>query len=54
MNEEMREGARIALQGVKEEMNTITVEMKRKGNDEPKGFSILRGYIEDTMKGLEK
>lgn len=50
MNEDMKSGAIIALQGVKEEIDTIIAELRRKGIDEPKGFSVLKGYIEDRMK----
>jgi len=52
MNEDMKNGAIIALQGVKEEIDTITAELARKGFDEPKGFSVLKGYIEDRIKEL--
>lgn len=53
MNEDMKNGAIIALQGVKEEIDTIIAELKRKGIDEPKGFSVLKGYVEDRMKELQ-
>ncbi len=49
MNEDMKVGAILALQGVKEEIDTIVAELKRKGFDEPKGFSVLKGYVEDSM-----
>lgn len=49
MNDEMKLGAIIALQGVKEEIDTIITELKRKGFDEPKGFSVLKGYVEDRI-----
>lgn len=52
MNEEMKAGAIIALQGVKEEIDTITEELKRKGFEEPKGFSVLKGYIKDRMNEM--
>lgn len=48
----MNFGALIAYQGVKEEIQTIAVELKRKGFDEPKGFSVLKAYIEDRVKEL--
>lgn len=53
MNEDMKSGAVIALQGVKEEIDTIIAELKRKGIDEPKGLSALKGYVEDRMKELQ-
>lgn len=53
MNEYMKNGAIIALQGVKEEIDTIIAELKRKGIDKPKGFSVLKGYVEDRMKELQ-
>ena len=52
MNEEMKKGAVIALQGVKEQMAAIMTELSRKGFDKPKGFSVLEGYIEDSLKQL--
>ena len=53
MNEDMKIGAILALQGVKEEINTIIVELKRKGFDEPKGFSTLKGYVDDRINDFE-
>lgn len=53
MNEDMKNGAIIALQGVKEEIDTIIAELKRKDIDEPKGFSVLKGYVENRMKELQ-
>lgn len=52
MNEEMKLGAVIELQGVKEKINTIETELRRKGYDEPKGFSVLKGYVEDRLNEL--
>ncbi len=52
MNEEMKLGAVIELQGVKEKINTIETELRRKGIDEPKGFSVLKGYVEDRLNEL--
>jgi len=52
MNEEMKKGAVIALQGVKEEMVNIVTELNRKGFEKPKGFSALGGYVEDRMNEL--
>ena len=40
----MKNGAIIALQGVKEEMDTIVAELNRKGLDKPKEFSVLQQY----------
>ncbi len=53
MNEDMKFGAIVELQGVKEEIDTILRELKRKGFEEPKGFSVLQGYIEDRMTELQ-
>lgn len=52
MNKEMKMGMVIAYQSVKEEMNTIKAELERKNVDEPKGFSVLEGFVEDRMKEL--
>lgn len=52
MNEDMKAGGLIELQGVKEEISTIENELARKGFDEPKGFSVLKGYVEDRMNEL--
>ena len=55
MNEDMKTGALIELQGgVIEEIDTITKELKRKGLEEPKGFSVLKGYIKDRMNEMRK
>lgn len=54
MNEDMKTGALIELQGVKEEIDTITKELKRKGFEEPKGFSLLKGYIKDRMNEMRE
>lgn len=50
MKEEMKAGMLLAYQGVKEEMDNIKAEFKRKGFNEPKGFSVLYKFIEDRMK----
>lgn len=47
-----KSGMLIAYQGVKEEIDAIKEELKKKGFDEPKGFSVLRGYLEDKMNEL--
>lgn len=52
MNEDMKTGAILALKGVKEEVDTILAELNRKGFNEPKGFSVLRGNIEDRISEL--
>lgn len=52
MNEDMKLGALIELQGVKEKIDTIETELRRKGFDEPKGFSVLKGYVEDRLNEL--
>ena len=45
-------GKLLALIGVRDEINTIVAELERKGIEEPKGFSTLRGYITDRLKEL--
>lgn len=45
-------GALLALLGVNEEIKTIVTELERKGIEELKGFSTLRGYIDDRIKEL--
>ena len=52
MSEEMRRGTLLAYQSVKEEMDTIKAELQRKGFEEPKGFSVLEGFLEDNLKQL--
>ena len=42
MNDEMKKGMLLAYQSVKEEMDTIKAELKRKGIEENKGFSTDR------------
>ncbi|NSD57643.1 hypothetical protein [Enterocloster clostridioformis] len=53
VNDDMKTGGLIELQGVKEEINTIKTELKRKRFDTPKGFSVLEGYIQDRMNELK-
>lgn len=53
MNEEMKMGMLLAYQSVKEEMDTIKVELSRKGFDEPKGFSVLKGFVQDRMNDIK-
>ena len=38
MNEDMKIGAKIALEGVKEELIKVRAELKRKGYDNRRGF----------------
>lgn len=52
MSEEMKAGALIAYQSVKEEIDTIKAELKRKGFETPKGFLVLEGFVEDNIKQL--
>lgn len=52
MSEEMKLGMVIAYQSVKEEIDTIKAELSRKGFDEPKGFSVLEGFVEDNLNQL--
>lgn len=52
MSEEMKMGMMMAYQGVKEEIDTIKAELQRKGIEEPKGFSVLEGFLEDNIKQL--
>lgn len=52
MSEEMKMGMLVAYQSVKEEMDAIIAELKRKGFEEPKGFSVLSGFVEDNIKQL--
>lgn len=46
-------GMLLAYQSVKEEMDTIKAELSRKGIEEPKGFSVLAGFIEDNLRQLD-
>jgi len=52
MNDEMKKGMLLAYQSVKEEMDTIKAELKIKGIEENKGFSTLKGFIEDNIRQL--
>ena len=49
MNDDMKAGAVIALEGVREEINTILMELEQKGIDKPKGFIVLEGYVNDRI-----
>lgn len=52
MSEEMKMGMLLAYQSVKEEMSTIKAELKRKGFEEPRGFSVLEGFLNDNINQL--
>lgn len=54
MNEDMKIGAVLALEGVKEELMTVRAELRRKGFDHRKGFTTIESYIDDQMKELKK
>lgn len=45
-------GMLLAYQSLKEKMDTIKVELSRKGLEEPKDFSVLEELIEDNLKQL--
>lgn len=53
MNEDMKIGAILALQGVKEELMTVRAELRRKGFEHRKGFTTIESYIDDQMKELK-
>jgi hypothetical protein len=53
MNEDMKIGAKIALEGVKEELMKVRTELRRKGFDYRKGFTTIEAYIDDSMKELK-
>lgn len=42
-------GETVAYQAVLEELQKIEKELRRKGCDEPKGFSVLEGFIIDRI-----
>lgn len=52
MSGEMKLGMLIAYQSVKEQMDTIKAELKRKGFEEPKGFSVLEGFVNGSLHEL--
>ena len=54
MNDKMKFGYVLAMQGVKEKMHSILAELKSKGHDEPLGFSVLLGFVEDCIKDAEE
>ncbi|MDD3662271.1 MAG: hypothetical protein PHT84_00190 [Candidatus Pacebacteria bacterium] len=50
-------GMLLAYQSVKEEIDTILHELSRKGFEEPKGFSVIKAFVEDNIKeigGIQK
>lgn len=53
MSEEIKIGMLIAYQSVKEEMDTIKIELKRKGIEANKGFSVLEAFIDDNIQEIE-
>ena len=53
MSEEMKMGMLLAYQSVKEEICTIKAELGRKGIEEPKGFSVLEGFIDDSINQIK-
>lgn len=46
-------GMLLAYQSIKEEMDTIKAELTRKGFEEPKGFSVLEGFVADNIRHLK-
>ena len=53
VNEDMKIGAKIALEGVKEELIKVRAELKRKGYDNRRGFTTIEAYIDDSIKELK-
>lgn len=53
MSNDMKFGYALAMQGVKEKIDTILSELCDKGYDEPVGFSVLKGYIRDCIRENE-
>lgn len=54
MNNDMRFGYALAMQGVKEKMHSILAELKGKGFNEPIGFSVLKGFVEECIQENEE
>ena len=52
-DEYIKLGAKIALQGVKEEINNITEEMTRKGVD-TKYFEPIKAFVDDRLAESEE
>lgn len=53
INEYIELGAKIALQGAKEEINNITEEMTRKGVD-TKYFEPIKAFVDDRLAESEE
>ena len=53
MNEEMKTGMLLAYQSVKEKIYTTEAELKKKGIEENKGFSVMKAFIDDNIKQLK-
>lgn len=53
MNEDMKLGYLTAMQGVYEEIDTIITELHSKGITTPKGFSVLIGFVKNSMEGIQ-
>ena len=49
MRDEMKMGALIELQGVKEEISTIKAELLKKGINTEKGLSVIEAYVNDRI-----
>lgn len=47
-----KKGMLLAYQSVKEEMDNIKAELQKKGFEEPKGFSVLDGFVIDSIHQL--
>lgn len=54
MNDDMRFGYLLAMQGVKEEIRAILSELKSKGHDEPLGFSTLIRFVQDCINDIKQ
>lgn len=52
LDDAFNEGMIFAFHLVTEKIETITIELKDRGF-EPKGFSVLTGYIEDMLKEVD-
>lgn len=53
LDDAFNEGMIFALHCVAEKVDTIVTELKDKGFEQPKGFSVLSGYIEDMIGEVE-
>jgi len=49
LNDDMRFGYALAMEGVKEKIHSILSELRIKGYGEPIGFSVLSGFVEDCI-----